>query len=252
MSPEAVDGELTLDGRTDIFAAGVVLYELLTGKRLFKGGDDLRTIALVRACKVEPPSSERPDIPPKLDRIVLKALARDRDPALPAGRRPGRGSEPGRARPAVGRHPDVAVPQAARHPAGQRARAEASGPAGSIPSEPSPATMQVTVLERNAGRSSASLPAVGRPRLRWAMLGAGGGAGGWPAPWRWPPAGGPTAPWPRRSRCRRLGSPPAADHPEHQPCPPSCPRPPSSRGDNVPAPETSPSARRPRRWRRRR
>jgi tRNA A-37 threonylcarbamoyl transferase component Bud32 len=79
MSPEAIEGEVELDGRTDIFAAGVVLWEMLTGRRLFRGHDDLRTIALVRACKVDPPSRERPDVSPELDRIVGKALARARD-----------------------------------------------------------------------------------------------------------------------------------------------------------------------------
>jgi serine/threonine protein kinase len=78
MSPEAVDGEAELDGRTDVFAAGVILHELLTGKRLFKGHDDLKSIALVRACKVEPPSRGRAEVPAELDRIVAKALARER------------------------------------------------------------------------------------------------------------------------------------------------------------------------------
>jgi serine/threonine-protein kinase len=78
MSPEAVDSEVELDARTDIFAAGIVLHELLTGSRLFKGRDDLHTISLVRACKIDPPSASRPEIPPELDRITMKALARDR------------------------------------------------------------------------------------------------------------------------------------------------------------------------------
>jgi serine/threonine protein kinase len=79
MSPEAVESEVELDARTDIFAVGVVLHEMLLGKRLFKGRDDLHTIALVRACRVEPPSVERAEVSPELDRIVGKALARDRD-----------------------------------------------------------------------------------------------------------------------------------------------------------------------------
>jgi serine/threonine protein kinase len=79
MSPEAIEGDLELDGRTDLFSAGVVLHELLTGKRLFKGHDDLRTIALVRACRVGTPSLLRAEVPADLDRLVAKALERDRD-----------------------------------------------------------------------------------------------------------------------------------------------------------------------------
>ncbi len=79
MSPEAIEGELELDGRTDLFSAGVLLHELLTGRRLFKGHDDLRTIALVRACRVESPSFYRTEVPPEVDAIVGRALARDRE-----------------------------------------------------------------------------------------------------------------------------------------------------------------------------
>jgi serine/threonine protein kinase len=79
MSPEAIEGEVELDGRTDLFSAGVLLHELLTGRRLFKGHDDLRTIALVRACRVTTTSLSRPEVPAELDRIVAKALARDRE-----------------------------------------------------------------------------------------------------------------------------------------------------------------------------
>ena len=78
MSPEALEGELELDGRTDIFAAGVLLHELLTARRLFRAHDDRHTMALVRACKVRPPSRERAGVPAELDRIVGRALARDR------------------------------------------------------------------------------------------------------------------------------------------------------------------------------
>jgi hypothetical protein len=85
MSPEAIEGDLELDARTDLFSAGVVLHELLTGRRLFKGHDDLRTIALVRACRVAAPSTSRREVPINLDHIVLTALARDRDRRFQSG-----------------------------------------------------------------------------------------------------------------------------------------------------------------------
>jgi serine/threonine protein kinase len=75
MSPEQVEGK-EVDHRSDLFAAGIVLHESLTGRRLFKGAHDLQTISLVREAKIEPPSHVNPDVPPELDRICLKALAR--------------------------------------------------------------------------------------------------------------------------------------------------------------------------------
>ncbi len=78
MSPEQVEGK-EVDHRSDLFAAGVCLHEVLTGKRLFKGASDLQTIAMVRDAKVEPPSLFNPAVPPELDAVVLKALARAPD-----------------------------------------------------------------------------------------------------------------------------------------------------------------------------
>jgi serine/threonine protein kinase len=74
MSPEQANG-MAVDGRSDQFALGVVMWELLTGKRLFKGDTDLMTLRLVRDCQVPPPSQLNPKLPPGLDEVVLKALA---------------------------------------------------------------------------------------------------------------------------------------------------------------------------------
>jgi len=78
MAPEQTEGE-DVDHRIDIFAAGIVLYEVLTGRRLFKGANDLQTIERVRRCEVRPPSQANPACPPEMDAILLKALSRDRD-----------------------------------------------------------------------------------------------------------------------------------------------------------------------------
>lgn len=77
MSPEQAHGD-AIDHRSDIFSLGIILHEMLTGKRLFKGEDSRQTIRNVRRAKVDPPSLVRPDIPEELDRIVIKALAKDR------------------------------------------------------------------------------------------------------------------------------------------------------------------------------
>ena len=78
MAPEQTQGS-DVDKRIDIFAAGIVLHEVLTGRRLFKGENDLQTVERVRACEVMPPSMQNPLCIPELDEIVLRALARDRE-----------------------------------------------------------------------------------------------------------------------------------------------------------------------------
>lgn len=75
MSPEQAWGE-ELDQRTDVFSAGVVLYEVLTGEMLYRCEDMHLVLEMVRRAKIAPPSSRRKDIPEELDRIILKAVAR--------------------------------------------------------------------------------------------------------------------------------------------------------------------------------
>ncbi|MEW5741020.1 MAG: serine/threonine-protein kinase [Myxococcota bacterium] len=82
MSPEQARGD-DLDPRSDVFALGIILWEQLTGKRLFKGENDLATQKLVLACQVPPPSEVEPSVPKGLDPIVLKALAKDREGRFP-------------------------------------------------------------------------------------------------------------------------------------------------------------------------
>jgi len=78
MSPEQCRGE-PLDRRSDIFALGIILYELTTGTRLFAGESEFATLQKIATEDVEPPSTRRADFPRELEDIILKALARDRD-----------------------------------------------------------------------------------------------------------------------------------------------------------------------------
>ncbi|MCO4770678.1 MAG: protein kinase [Deltaproteobacteria bacterium] len=77
MSPEQTE-RVELDHRSDVFAAGICLWEMLTGHRLFKREADYEIIAAIRAGNVVAPSEYNPDVPPGLDRICLEALAVDR------------------------------------------------------------------------------------------------------------------------------------------------------------------------------
>jgi serine/threonine protein kinase len=78
MSPEQIRG-LPLDRRSDVFAIGVCLYEMLTGERLFVGDSDFSVLEKVRKVEVLPPSHFNRKIPEPLERIVMKALAKDVD-----------------------------------------------------------------------------------------------------------------------------------------------------------------------------
>jgi tRNA A-37 threonylcarbamoyl transferase component Bud32 len=76
MSPEQTRGE-PLDARSDLFSAAVVIYELFSGEKLFQGRDVEALVESVRAMPIPPPSSRRPSLPPALDAVLAKALARD-------------------------------------------------------------------------------------------------------------------------------------------------------------------------------
>jgi serine/threonine protein kinase len=78
LAPEQARGA-DVDARADVFALGVTLWEMLVGRRLFAGKEELETLRNVLQKPVPPPSSLRPEIPPELDRIVLRALERTRE-----------------------------------------------------------------------------------------------------------------------------------------------------------------------------
>jgi serine/threonine-protein kinase len=77
MSPEQCIGD-DVDRRSDVFSLGIVLYELVTARRLFKGDTDFLTMTAIVHGDIPPPSRCRPDLSPALEAIILKALARDR------------------------------------------------------------------------------------------------------------------------------------------------------------------------------
>jgi serine/threonine-protein kinase len=77
MAPEQVDARSPIDARTDIYALGVMLFELFTGELPFKGGSVL-AIAAARLYTAPPdPSTLRPDLPGAISEVILKCLARD-------------------------------------------------------------------------------------------------------------------------------------------------------------------------------
>jgi serine/threonine protein kinase len=79
MSPEQARGH-QLDERTDIFSFGVAIYELLTGHPPFEGSNGYEVMAAILSDRESPPLSRySPDVPPELDRIVSKALRKNRD-----------------------------------------------------------------------------------------------------------------------------------------------------------------------------
>lgn len=80
LAPEQISGD-PLDGRCDLFALGTVLWELLTGKKLFAGENDLAVLKLIESVQthVKPPSTLNPKVPKELDYIVLRALAKQRE-----------------------------------------------------------------------------------------------------------------------------------------------------------------------------
>jgi hypothetical protein len=76
IAPEMLQGQ-PADARSDLFSLGVVLHELLSGRRLFVGENDLETLKLVSEMPVPRPSARNPEVKPAFDEVILRALARD-------------------------------------------------------------------------------------------------------------------------------------------------------------------------------
>ncbi|MEA2602720.1 MAG: eukaryotic-like serine/threonine-protein kinase [Acidobacteriota bacterium] len=83
LSPEQIKGE-DLDGRSDVFSLGVVIYEILSGKRPFEG-DTITTLVYQILHKEPPPISELRAVPPRLEALMRRMLAKDPGERLAAG-----------------------------------------------------------------------------------------------------------------------------------------------------------------------
>jgi serine/threonine protein kinase len=77
MAPEYLAGKI--DARADLFALGVIAHELLTGRPLFQGRDDMDTLYRVKSMKIDSPKKWNSDVPDEIDSIVMTALDRDPD-----------------------------------------------------------------------------------------------------------------------------------------------------------------------------
>ena len=83
MAPEQIRGNIPADARTDVYALGVVLYQMIAGRRPFDG--QIYSALMIEIATTDPPrlSSIQPHVPPALEAIVHRALARDMDQRFP-------------------------------------------------------------------------------------------------------------------------------------------------------------------------
>jgi len=192
MAPETIEADVPIDARADLFAVGVLMYEMLAGRLPFSGGSPLEIMSNTISKPVPRPSALRSDISDAMERLILTALARDPldrfqntdefehhltaaavgripDDARPCRTRVGLPSvAPESApsvRPAAGRHPDATTA-----PLGSR-RARADKPASS--GRPSGSRSVAAPVARPLRRSS---PIVISPLLILFLLALGGAA----------------------------------------------------------------------------
>lgn len=78
LAPEQIMGQV-IDGRTDLYALGIILYELTTGRLPFSGGDMVSLISQHLHAPVEPPRTYRLDLPPALDALIVRLLSKQPD-----------------------------------------------------------------------------------------------------------------------------------------------------------------------------
>jgi hypothetical protein len=226
MSPEQAMG-YALDARCDVFALGVVLHELLTGKPLFDGETDPEVLRKVQEARVLPPSLYREDLPTGLDALVLRALARN------PGQRFSTMAELGRelARMLYAGTPSGAVELAALLAELRPVRSVTSPrlEAPALEALPEPARHTATMAPPDDAPAPEQLAFPRRRRLQWVAgaLAAAAVVLGIAAPWR-APAVPPSSPPPlEAAREPLVALPPVKAHP------PAPVRAPAGAGDKV-------------------
>lgn len=78
MSPEQADAQ-QVDQRTDIFSLGIIMWELLANDRLFVGKNEIEILRKIKDCNIQPLRKLNATVPPELEKIVAKSLAKDRN-----------------------------------------------------------------------------------------------------------------------------------------------------------------------------
>jgi len=197
MSPEQAWGK-SLDGRSDIFSVGALLFEMLTGRRLFVGDSEMEVLEAVRECQVTAPGELVPGIPGEVDAIVLRALAREPEDRFQSagelaarieevlgGMRPALGPAPGQSELAryvaelFGRPPEAS--EEGDHAAAGPVGAAVPVP-GSLPGTAPGPDAGGPVTPEGTGAAAAPVPAVapvgkvepeeGGPRGKWLLVAA--------------------------------------------------------------------------------
>jgi TonB family protein len=79
MSPEQAKGEETIDYRSDLYSVGIILFELITGEKLFLGTSEMGTLKKVQEGRIIKPSQIKPGIEPELEAVITKALEKDKN-----------------------------------------------------------------------------------------------------------------------------------------------------------------------------
>jgi len=79
MSPEQAKGEDSIDYRSDLYSVGIILYELITGEKLFLNSSEIGTLKKVQDGKITRPSQIKKNIDPELERVILRALNKDKN-----------------------------------------------------------------------------------------------------------------------------------------------------------------------------
>ncbi|MEX5716875.1 serine/threonine-protein kinase [Geodermatophilus maliterrae] len=166
MAPERFSS-VPLDGRADVYSLACVLFETLTGRRLFPGADPVALMAAHTHEPPTPPSSLVPGVPPALDAVVLRGLAKDREQRWPTA-----GAMAAAARAAL---TGSGVPVPAE--AGTRVGPAPDGVPGRVVTRqqgvPRPAGPPTTV-GAGAYRAPTGPPARRLPRLPWVLAALGG------------------------------------------------------------------------------